>query len=141
MIDSFSGPNRFLSNFWPCRVFLDERVYTSTENAYQAAKTLIFDDRKPFESCAPGQAKRLGRRLIIRTDWEEVKLKVMEELLRQKFSYPALKEMLLATGDQKIEEGNYWGDTFWGVCRGVGHNHLGKLLMTLRGELQFFGKL
>ncbi len=47
-----------------------------------------------------------------------------------------LREKLLATGDRKLVEGNTWGDTFWGVCRGNGKNHLGKILMKIRAELQ-----
>jgi predicted NAD-dependent protein-ADP-ribosyltransferase YbiA (DUF1768 family) len=43
--------------------------------------------------------------------------------------------MLKATGDEELVEGNWWNDTFWGVCNGVGENNLGKLLMKIRAEL------
>ena len=42
----------------------------------------------------------------------------------------------MATGDAELVEGNTWNDTYWGVCNGVGHNHLGKILMQVRQELQ-----
>jgi predicted NAD-dependent protein-ADP-ribosyltransferase YbiA (DUF1768 family) len=58
----------------------------------------------------------------------------MLNLLRQKFQNPELREKLLCTGKLELIEGNYWGDTYWGVCRGVGENRLGKLLMLVREE-------
>ena len=135
MIDSFSGEYRWLSNFWPAQVELDGRLYPTVENAYQAAKTLSIAERLPFEGYSPGEAKRKGRRLAVRSDWEEVKLWIMEYLVVQKFLRTGLRELLRATGDQPIVEGNHWGDTFWGVCNGVGENHLGKLIMKIRMEV------
>ena len=77
----------------------------------------------------------MGRHLPLRPDWEDVKLSVMEGLLRQKFREEPFKSQLKATGDAQLVEGNYWGDVYWGVCRGQGENHLGKLLMKIRGEI------
>ena len=60
----------------------------------------------------------------------------MAYLVREKFTTnQKLQKQLLATGDQHLEETNKWGDTFWGVCNGVGSNHLGKILMKVRDEL------
>lgn len=141
MIDSFTGQYRFLSNFHPCTVTLDGIEYPSTEHAYQAAKTEYPALRVPFESGTAAAVKKLGRRLKIRPDWEEVKLSVMENLLRQKFAPGSeLLERLAQTQGQKLCEGNYWHDNFWGsctcqkndVCRRGGSNHLGKLLMKIR---------
>lgn len=136
MIASFSGPHRFLSNFWPCHVELDGEVYVSVEHAYVAAKVTDRVVRKLVSECATaGQVKRLGRKLHLRPDWEAVKLAVMEDLVRQKFTDPLLRELLLSTGQEELVEGNTWGDTFWGVCKGVGQNHLGRILMKVRAEL------
>ena len=138
-ISSFTFENRFLSNFYPCQVELDGVIYPSTEHAYQAAKTLDLEARKPFyqvPAISAAESKKLGRKLTIRPNWEDVKLQVMEDLLNQKFSHPELKEKLLQTGDQLLVEGNYWGDTFWGVdSRKGGLNHLGRLLMEIRKKL------
>ena len=72
----------------------------------------------------------------MRSDWEEVKDKVMYEIVLAKFTQnPDLKEKLLATGDESLEEGNTWGDTIWGTVDGVGENRLGKILMRVRDEL------
>jgi len=135
MINSFRGKNRFLSNFWPAPVTLDGVEYPSTENAYQAAKTLDLECRKVFETCSSGDAKKLGRQLTVRDDWKNISLGIMLDLNRQKFQDEELKAKLKATGDQELVEGNTWGDTFWGVCNGVGENHLGKILMQVRKEV------
>lgn len=135
-IESFQGEHRWLSNFWPVTVLYEGHLYPSVENAYQAAK-LPPSQRGQFRSCTAGQAKRLGRQGQIRSDWEQSKLRVMEQLIAQKFVAGSdLAEKLLATGDAEIIEGNTWGDTFWGVCRGKGENNLGKLLMARRGDLR-----
>jgi len=134
----FNKEYRFLSNFYPATVEYDGLEYASTEHAYQAAKT---DDpaerRKIRESQKPGDAKRLGKQVKMRTDWEQIKIGVMKELVLQKFSkHKELKEKLLATGDAHLEETNTWNDTFWGVCKGKGHNWLGKVLMEVRKQLK-----
>jgi len=136
MITEFQGEYRFLSNFWPAKVTLDGVVYPTVEHAYQAAKCANRSDRTYILSAAtPGEAKRRGRHVALRRDWERVRLEVMEQLLRDKFSTNPLRHLLIATGDQELVEGNEWGDTFWGKCRGRGSNHLGRLLMLIRSEV------
>lgn len=139
MIDNFAldGPYGFLSNFYVCQVELDGHSYCSLEHAYQAAKTLDMNERTKIRAAAtPGQAKKLGQEVTLRSDWEQIKIQVMEGLLLKKFSHPHLMLSLLGTGDEQLVEGNWWGDTFWGVCRGRGQNHLGKLLMKVRAALR-----
>lgn len=128
----------FLSNFYPVLIKMDDVTYPTLEHAYQASKTLDKDERLGIFICrTPGQAKRLSKELSIRPDWNDIKVGVMKELLKQKFSYPKLRDMLIATGDEEIIEGNEWGDTYWGVCNGKGRNILGNLLMMLRNDLKF----
>lgn len=139
MIDKFVGEYRWLSNFHPCKVLLDAVEYESTEHAYQAAKTLdTFERFRIRDAETPGKAKKLGRRLKVRSDWESVKLQVMEMLLRQKFAQPELKQLLIDTGDRELIEGNHWHDLFWGVDQTTreGQNHLGKILMKIRDEIR-----
>ena len=134
----FQGEYRWLSNFWPASVILDGACFPTVENAYQAAKAHP-SARGPFLTCTAGQAKRLGRGVEIRAGWEQEKVPVMLTLIVQKFSPGSdLGEKLKATGSCRIVEGNYWGDVFWGVCRGRGQNQLGKLLMMQREFLQGF---
>ena len=140
-ISAFNGVYRFLSNFhYGGRIMLDGARYPTVEHAYQAAKVdpTRQDLRAEIASAvAPGRAKRIGQRVPLRSDWEGIKIGIMLDLLRQKFRPGSLlSKQLLETGDRKLIEGNTWGDTFWGVCYGVGENHLGRLLMQVREELR-----
>lgn len=140
-ITHFRGEYRWLSNFWPVTVTLEGMDFPSVEAAYQAAKTLDLEVRAQIAALSrPGEAKRMGRKLNIRDGWDGMKLQVMEDLLRQKFADPELRQKLLATGDAHVEERNTWDDRFWGVCDGEGENHLGRLLMLIRDELRSKGE-
>jgi ribA/ribD-fused uncharacterized protein len=132
-ISVFRGEYEFLSNFYGCKVVFEGVCYHSAEHAYQAAKSTSPEVRAKVAAIDyPGDAKKLGRRIQLRPDWEDIKLEVMEEILFYKFAAPALRAKLLNTGNKELIEGNTWGDTFWGVCGGKGQNHLGKLLMKIR---------
>ena len=137
MINSFQGEYRFLSNFHPCTIVYEEITYPSVEHAYQAAKTNNLSHRHCIAATSsPGLAKRLGRRVPIRPDWEQKKLQIMYQLCRQKFfKNETLAQQLKTTGDQPLIKGNAWNDTFWGICNGRGQNHLGKILMIIRQQL------
>jgi N-glycosidase YbiA len=135
MISGFKGKYSFLSNFYPCEVSFDGAVYPSVEHAFQAAKVSDPNQRTAIRHAeTPRQARTLGKHVSLRKDWEQVKIGIMEDLLLKKFEDPRLKLRLLGTGDQYLQETNWWGDTFWGVCNGKGFNHLGKLLMKLRSR-------
>lgn len=133
-IRGFGGQYHWLSNFAECEVQYDGVFYPTVENAYVAAKTLDKDARKQFEKCSPGRAKRLGRYLVLRPDWDFVKVDIMRSLLLQKFNKPSYKALLLETEGRYIEETNTWGDKFWGVD-GTGKNMLGILIMQIRDIL------
>lgn len=136
-IESFSGEHRFLSNFYPAEVHLGGLPYPTVEHAYQAAKTTNPEEREIIRtSPGPAMAKKLGRHVDVRPDWETIKLEVMAELIVEKFeNHPDLASKLVSTGSAELVEGNWWGDTYWGVCRGKGQNNLGKLLMATRKQL------
>lgn len=144
IIDSFDGINEFLSNFYilnKSQLLYDVEYpsiyYNSVEAAFQAAKSKNYMDRLLISKLdSPGKAKRQGRALQLREDWESVKDGYMKDYLLQKFSYKDLKEKLLNTGDAKLIEGNNWGDTYWGVCNGIGENRLGILLMEVRAMIK-----
>lgn len=137
--DSFG----FLSNFEPCDIEYEGILYPSVEHAYQAQKTLDISKRKRVsELKSPAAAKTMGRGFKLRDDWEDIKLSVMYECLKKKFaSGSLLSEMLLATEDVLLEEGNMWHDCVFGICHckscgSIGSNMLGKLLMKIRNELK-----
>lgn len=137
-ITQFRGEYRWLSNFHQAVVVFEGQLYPTVENAYQAAKTEDAGMRRIMQRVSPGEAKKMGQKLNLRPGWDSVKYGVMLELVRKKFTLNAdLKRLLLATGDCHISEGNTWGDTYWGVdlATGVGSNHLGRVIMTIRNEL------
>jgi ribA/ribD-fused uncharacterized protein len=142
MITSFDGMFHFLSNFSPSDVKLDGKTYPTIEHGFQAAKTNDATERSKIRKAnTPSEAKRLGRKATLREDWESVKIKVMEDLLIQKFSEPNRMKWLLDTGTQILIEGNDWHDNFWGDCTCgrckdiPGKNNLGMLLMKIREKL------
>lgn len=136
IITSFSGEWRWLSNFWPCKVELDGIIYPSSEHAFVAYKTVNEQERITISKIpTPGQAKKYGRTMTLRKDWERVKLVVMARIIAAKFDQnPDLWGKLMATKGMFLIEGNTWGDQFWGVCNGEGHNHLGKIIMAYRDD-------
>ena len=137
MIDKFRGKYKFLSNLYPINVEYEGSDYPSVEHAYVAAKTLDPVIREQVASIqSPGEAKKIGHSLTLRPDWNEVRLGIMEKLLRKKFSYEHPARLLLETGDAELIESNTWQDIFWGQCNGAGENHLSRLLMKIRGELK-----
>ena len=130
----FFGPYRFLSNFHQCPVYFEGVLYPSTENAFMAAKTLNLEERKQFEDIEPKEAKAIGRKIQLRSDWEEVKFDVMLAVCFDKFyRNKSIRQKLLDTGDAYLEETNHWGDLIWGANEfGEGKNSLGQILMHLR---------
>ena len=138
-IEKFDGQYQFLSNLWPCEIVGPSGfTYPSVEHAFQASKSLDCGMHSHFicgVQRTAGEAKKLGRSLLLRGDWEKIKLAVMARLIRQKFEPTSMRQKLLMTYPAILIEGNHWGDTFWGVCNGVGENWLGRILMCIRSEM------
>ena len=142
-ITSFRGEYFFLSNFFLIDIWGGNRWYPSVEHAYVAQKSLNEEWREMISKTpTPEEAKKLGRKVKLRANWEDIKFSVMRYYVRQKFLFnPELCKKLMDTGDRKLVEGNTWGDTYWGVCNGKGENNLGKLLMEVRDEAnKYFSK-
>lgn len=142
MINEFKGPYRFLSNFYPSIIVYCNISYPTVEHFFQAMKTTDGVARKRIAAYRyPGQAKKAGRGLVLRPDWEDIKIKVMAYGLRQKFEGTPLGIELVKTYPHALIEGNYWHDNYWGDClcakcsSGAGENLLGKILQCLRTHL------
>ena len=145
MIKDFTEKYFFLSNFYNCYLTYEGIIYCSTEAAFQAAKTLDINERKRIAKLGPSDAKKVGRKVVLRSDWEDVKDKVMYDVCLAKFTQNdslRLRERLLATGDEELIEGKTWHDNCWGNCscdkckNTIGENRLGKILMKIREELK-----
>lgn len=140
MIRKFEKEYAWLSNFTPCTIVLDGLIFSSVEHAYMSAKS---EDMEWKLTCAdasikPSKIKRMSRTIALPENWGSKKIEVMRECLNQKFRQEPFRTLLLETGDLRIQEGNYWGDKFWGVdlVSREGENHLGRLIMEIREELK-----
>ena len=139
VIAKFRGEYEFLSNFYEVPVTFRGLTYGSSEAAFQAMKSLDPAEHERFTLLRSHQSKEEGRKLTIRPDWDEVKVSIMDEILRAKFTQnPELMDKLSATKQALLVEGNNWKDTFWGfdINLGYGQNMLGQLLMKIRAEHQ-----
>lgn len=134
---SEKGDKRFLSNYHYTEIVYNGLRVPSTEHAYQMMKATNNEDKLyvAFQPTA-NMARKAGKKITCRSDWESIKVDVMREVNRIKYQDPELREKLIATGDDELVEYNWWGDIFWGVCEGKGKNMLGKILMELREELR-----
>jgi hypothetical protein len=157
----FKGEKRYLSNMFQCAIKMDsslaskypylvfdDKVYRSSEHLYQALKSesIAYRDKIRY-TIAPHMTKKISKQLLtpseiteyfeFRKDWDDIRVEVMQLCLELKFTqHPKLAQKLLDTGDELIEERNYWNDTFWGTCKGTGKNMLGQLLMAVRDQLK-----
>lgn len=140
MIHTFKDEYRWLSNFYPCDIRFRGKLYPSVEYAYMSAKSedkewkLMCADAKEKQS----KIKKRSQHLELVPNWETIKIEVMRQCLELKFSQEPFRTWLIETGDIHLQEGNTWGDVFWGVDleTGEGHNLLGKLIMIIRADLQ-----
>lgn len=141
ILDFHNNGYDWLSNFYKVEFVWEGIIWPSSEHAYQAAKVLDKPTRLEISRIhSPGKVKKLGKTLLLREDWDEVRIPIMIEILRAKFRQnPELKQKLVETGFEHLEEGNNWGDRFWGVSpigSEQGMNHLGLILMDLRDEFR-----
>lgn len=149
MIDRFTGKYGFLSNFykltWP--IYWHGINYPTVEHFFQAMKTLNYDERLRIANClTPGDAKKMGRKIMLRKDWADVKDLVMKMGVTLKFAMNMdIADKLIATGNASLVEGNYWHDNYWGNCMCPkcvnipGRNHIGVTLVIVREKLACIG--
>jgi ribA/ribD-fused uncharacterized protein len=136
IISAFRGDYRWLSNFERCNILYKDILYKSVESAFQAQKTKNIKARYIFTKLDARESKTLGGIVQLREDWETIKDSIMLDICKIKFNLPQFKSKLVDTGEMEIVEGNYWGDTYWGVCDGEGDNKLGKIIMEVRQEIK-----
>lgn len=135
-IAAFRDEFDFLSNFYPVKIRYNGVTFHNAEAAFQAQKDPARS--KEFAILAPAEAKRLGRRVNLRSNWEDIKVVEMIGILQAKFQQnPEFLKKLLDTGDKVLIEGNTWHDNYWGSChcakcKNQGQNMLGRSLMQLR---------
>lgn len=134
MINKFTGKYYFLSNFSDSKIEIEGMTFNNAEAAYHSFKNPKRS--KEFQTLNPSAAKKLGRTIDLREDWEQIKDNIMYKVVLAKFSQNQdLAQKLIDTKDKELEEGNTWNDTYWGTCNGVGKNMLGRILMLVRKHL------
>lgn len=133
----FVGEYSFLSNFYFCNLTYKGRKFTCSEAAFMSEKTLDESQKDLISSMSAAEAKKFGRKVNLRSDWDTVKFSIMKNIVMEKFKQnPILLEKLKSTGEKELIEANYWNDRIWGCDPdGVGQNKLGKILMEVRKEL------
>lgn len=134
------GEYGYLATYSNYGFFKDGVFWKTSEHYYQAQKFLDSDVKRKIENAeTPKIASNIGRdrSLKIRSDWEEVKQRVMFEAVYYKFKQNRyILKKLLATGDAEIVEAtvkeNYWG------CgpNNDGQNNYGKILVRVREKLR-----
>ena len=139
-IKFFGNTNKhgWLSNFSEHPVMIDEIEYPTVEHYYQCEKCTDNGDYKwVFMSASPGQAKRRGKSVSIRPDWDSVKTDIMKKALEAKITqHPHLRRLLLETGTEDLVEDSPY-DWYWGCGKnGTGQNVMGHLWMTIRESLK-----
>lgn len=138
VIDCFENEWQVFRNPYHVYIEYEDIVFPSTEHAYHAAKSTNMDFRRSLVDLPWNEARQRGRATKLRPGWEDgLKLQVMEEVnlikyTTNKFCY----DKLMSTRGYELIEGNWWGDRYWGVCNGVGENHLGLILMKIRQRLE-----
>ena len=143
IINKFRGEYNFLSNFYISPVKFNGITFFNSEAAYQSAKCKDKDQMIQFRGLSGKEAKYMGRKVEIRADWDKIKFQLMSDIVKDKFKRNAyLRKKLKDTGNEVIQETNYWHDNIWGVCECrkckdiLGENNLGKILMEIREELR-----
>jgi hypothetical protein len=113
--------------------------YNTVEHYFQAMKSLDPTVRKRIASLPhPGAAKKYGRKIALREDWDNIKVKVMTHAVTFKFTKceEHKEELLEVTPGTRIVEVNYWHDNYWGSCScsrcgNNGRNILGGILIDI----------
>lgn len=139
MIKEFKNQYFFLSNFYEYPIYYNKLVFCNAEAAFQAQKVINKKDQYKFINLNASQARKLGKTVQLRKDWEEIKDNVMYEIVKRKFTInKELQQKLLETKEEELVEGNWWHDIYWGVDSktGIGQNKLGKILMKVREEVK-----
>lgn len=137
IITRFRDEYDFLSNSFRCDVEREGIIYESAETAFLLSRAEDEETRRQFARCRASTARKKFGNPTPAPGREETELRIMEDILREKFRRnPELLDALAATGNRILIDGSKHKDTFWGVDLYTrrGENHTGRLLMKIRDE-------
>jgi predicted NAD-dependent protein-ADP-ribosyltransferase YbiA (DUF1768 family) len=144
-IESFTGKYAVLAPDYEVNFYCeeDDTIYPTIQHAFEACKTDAPCKKRWLAELPLKKAKIATRKWKRWPDWPKEKLFCMRALLRDKFTLTPnaseYAEVLLSTGDEELVFTGKDADTYWGIVKGEGENHLGKLLMEVRKELNSNG--
>jgi ribA/ribD-fused uncharacterized protein len=159
MIERFRGEYFPFSNMYPLPSWIEADcgvLVPTSEHAYMANR---FKDVRIQLAVAAARgletskamyrdglaAKKLAYEFI--ASGEELvaadpiaRIALMKRVVNKKINEnDSIRALLISTDEEDIQEGNDWGDTFWGISpvgSGSGQNNLGKIYMELRSKLK-----
>ena len=99
----FRGKFDFLSNMYVATFEWDGRTYRNSEAAFQSAKSLDPSVRDEFSEMTGVVAKREGKKVKLRGDWESVKDDIMEEVVEYSARDCAARPLKLSIHSGGIE--------------------------------------
>lgn len=144
-ITRFYGDYGFLNNFYESPITMpfskierEEVIFPTAEHVYQVTKCAKKEDIEKIIDCCKtaAAAHTIGQKVERKKNWNDIKLASMCATLSFKFEQNKdLAEKLRVTKEYYLVNENDYGDTFWGVCNGIGHNFLGYSLMLVRSTL------
>lgn len=153
---SNSKENKWLSTFNIANPFkYNGMEYPTVEHAFHAQKVadddpMVEEYRLAFSTnvadvITPNDAKKFGgptsfkeNNFTLRSDWNNVRLKIMEEISREYYqSNVEFIEKLINTEEKLLIHKGFRIDDYWGVTKeDKGENNHGKILMKLREEFK-----
>ena len=121
-------------------IMVDGVNYACSEAYYQSMKSFGHPQHDKYHEairvCDPDDAWTLGRRVPLRSDWDNVQVDVMRKAVYAKFTQnEELRVLLCSTGSYPLVQIKM--DQVWGsMSDGSGGNMLGILLMELRNQIR-----
>lgn len=147
---AFQGETSCLSNFFPCYINIDGRIFNSSEQAYQYTKCIECKKEDTAHQIMllsmPREIKSKGDKTESTPEWEYQKLTKMEEIVTKIFSQnPDLRKKLIDTGNYPLYEATtnqFWGcglrmnSRLWSSGMYPGRNNMGQILMKVREKMR-----
>lgn len=136
VISSFTGQYEFLSMTYNNPITIDGLTYTNAESAFWAQRVKDINARSKYTRLSGNKARAKALQATPIDDWEESKDQIMKHVLMIKFSDDKLKKKLLETKGKRLNNINSYRDEYWGIYMGKGKNKLGRILESIRNELE-----
>ncbi|KAF8821885.1 FHA domain-containing protein [Cardiosporidium cionae] len=134
-LDSFTGAYHWLSLEYPCPVYFRDHIYPSALHAVLIAQYPHVDFEEMALLTTHKELQNFVREKEELAEWPKIRLKIMENIMRDKFRRnEALREKLRDTGQRELIWNNK-EDAFFGQIDFRGQNNLGRILQAIRNNI------